>query len=117
MQRIEVSPIELRDQKPTEVNGCWFDFFDTHILYHVDFFAEEPIDINDHAQGWDIVYNGMDIIALKKNVAGVEISRSKDKKWGVYIIVDGFAQDLKAYFKKRSEAQVLFDAVSSWLVG
>ena len=53
---------------------------------------------------------------MKKNIAGLEISLTKDKKWGVYIILNGFQNDLKVYSRSESVAQQLFDKLHNWLI-
>lgn len=113
--RISIQPIELRNQRPTEIREGFIEFFTSHLRYKIEFFADEPIIENDLDSGWERVHNSYDIIALKKSISGVEKSITKDKKWGIYIMVDGFANDIKVYFRSQSASQQLFDKVNNWL--
>lgn len=115
-QKIDIVPIDLECQKPTEVRGCWIELFNNHLEYHIDFFADEPIDQEDLSLGWETVYNGVDTMAMKKNIAGIEVVRTKNKKWGLFIMIDGFPNDIKAYFNKRSQAQELYHLIYEWLI-
>lgn len=83
----------------------------------MEFFANEPVIDDDDLSGWkEGVYNYFNIISMKDKISGLEQSFTKDKKWAVYILVTGFAQDLKAFFNKRSEAEELFETIQNWLI-
>lgn len=114
--KILIKPIELRNQKPTDIKDCYIELFPNYLKYKMDFDAEEPIINDDVASGWEPVYNNYDITVMKHKIAGVEKSFTKDKKWGVYIIISGFANDLKVYSKSQTTAQQLFDKIHDWLI-
>lgn len=117
LQRINITPVKLSNQKPTEIKECFISIHDKFLHFRMEFFADEPVIEDDSLSGWkDGVYNFFNIIALKEKIAGIEQSYTKDSKWGVYILVTGFAQDIKAYFNKRSEAEELFTLVQKWLI-
>src|SRR5690348_13293253 len=116
-EKIKITPIDLENQKPGEIQDCFLEFFNTHLNYKLEFYAAEPIDLEDSALGWDNnVYNHYDIIALKSKISGVEKSFTKNKSWGVFIIVTGFAQDIKIYFKSQTKANDLYDKIVKWLI-
>lgn len=115
-EKILIRPIELRNQRPTEINDCFIELFEDHLRWKVSFHADEPVIDNDVDSGWEQVYNDYDIIVMKEKISGVEKSFTKDKKWGVYIIVSGFANDVKVYSKSQTTAQQLFDKIHNWLI-
>jgi hypothetical protein len=115
--KITITPIALKNQKPTDIKECFIELFDDYIHYKVEFYASEPNDENDHDLGWEEqVYNNFETIALKKNIAGIEKSFTKDKKWGVYVMVDGFSGDIKCYFRSIVPANTLFNKLQEWLL-
>ena len=113
--KIKITPIELRHQKPTDIKDCYIELFEHYLRYKVEMFAEEPILVDDPSSGWEVVYNNYDIIALKKAISGIEKSATSDKKWGVYIIISGFSNDIKMYTKTQGAAQQLYDKLCEWL--
>lgn len=114
---INISPIKLRNQDPTEIKVCYVSLYKNYLHYRMEFFANEPIIEDDPASGLkEGVYNFYNIIAIKEKISGIEQSFTADKKWAVYIIVTGFAQDIKMYFTKRSEAEEAFEKVNNWLI-
>lgn len=116
-QKINISPIKLRNQEPTEIKDCYVSLHESHLNYKMEFFANEPIIEDDPQSGLkEGVYNFYNIIALKEKISGMEQSFTADKKWAVYIIVTGFAQDIKMYFTKRSEAEQAFEKINNWLI-
>lgn len=115
-EKIAIIPIHLKNQKPTDVKESFLELHDTYVHYHIEFFADEPKDENDVELGWDNVYSKYDIIAFKKNVAGLEKSFTKDKKWGVYIILFGFQHDIKFYYRSQEKAQEMYDKIFNWLI-
>lgn len=116
MEKIAITPIQLKNQKPTDIKESFLELHDNHVYYHIEFYADEPKDDNDFDLGWENVYNKYDIIALKKSVAGLEKSFTKDKKWGIYIILFGFTNDLKVYFRSETAAQQFYDKIYNWLI-
>jgi len=116
MEKLPITLIPLKNQKPTDIKESWLELSDNHLVYHVDFWADEPKDNNDHDLGWEPVYNKYDILVLKKNIAGLEKSFTADKKWGIYIIVSGFTNDVKCYSRSETSAQALYDKIFNWLL-
>ena len=114
-EKIAIRPIELRNQKPTDIKDCYIELFDDHLHYKLELTADEPVINDDIDSGWESVYNKFDIIAYKKCISGIEKSFTKDKKWGVYIILTGFQNDLKVYSRSESVAQNIFDKIHNWL--
>ena len=116
VEKIPIAPLALREQKPTEIKEGYVQLFPTYLFYKIEFFADEPIISNDPESGWENVFNSFDIIALKKNIAGLEKSFTSSKKWVVIVLVKGFSNDLKIYFKTQLLAQQLFDKLQKWLI-
>lgn len=114
-EKIAIQPITLRDQKPTDIKESWLELNDNHISYHIEFYADEYKDENDESLGIENIYNKFDITVLKSFVAGVEKNFTLDKKWGVFIRIMGFTNDLKVYFRSEQKAQELYDKLYSWL--
>lgn len=113
---ILVTPIPLKYQKPTEIKECFIELFDNYLHFKLEFFADEPIIDEDVESGWESVLNSFEWTVIKKNIAGLEKSQTKDKKWKVLIIISGFSNDLKVYFKSHTAAQELFDKLDDWLL-
>lgn len=114
-EKIVFTPIPLKFQKPTDVRDCYLELLDGRCKYYAEFYADEPIIADDADSGFHSVYNKYEIVALKRNIAGIEKSFTSDKKWVVYIIVSGFNSDIKVFFKLQSQAQELFDKIENWL--
>lgn len=117
-ETIKIIPCSLENQKPTTVYNCFLELTDTHIQYKVHFLATEPVDENDKGLGLqENVINYFDIIALKGNIAGVELSVTvKGKRWCVAVIISGFGSDLKVYFRTKESAEELFTKIKSWVL-
>lgn len=116
IKRLPVTPITLKYQKPTEIKDSFIELFDNYLYFKLEFFADEPIIDDDLESGWESVYNSFEWTVLKKNISGLEKSQTKDKKWKVLIVISGFANDLKVYFKSQTAAQELFDKLEDWLL-
>lgn len=104
-EKILLNPIRLKYQKPTDVKECFIELFKEHLYYKLELWADEPVIDDDEDSGWVNVYNKFDIVALKKNIAGIEKHYTKDEKWAVYIRVNGFANDLRVYYRTEAPAQ------------
>lgn len=85
------------------------------LRYLVEFNAEEPIIDEDISSGWQEVHNYYDVTAIKANVCGLEMTITKNGKWGVYIIVNGFANDLRIYFRTKEAAASAHKKIHEWL--
>lgn len=116
VEKINISSLDLENQKITDFTELSLEIRDNSVMYAARFYADEPKDENDKELGWHNVFNSFNVIAAKKNIAGIEKSYvCHAKKWAVYIFVDGFANDLKMYFKREGEAQNVFDKLHKWL--
>lgn len=115
-ERISIQLIDLKNQRPTNIEECYIELLEDHLRYKVIFWADEPIIYNDIESGWEPVLNDYDIVAMKEKISGVEKSYTKDKKWAVYIIITGFANDIKVYSKSKTTATILFDKIHNWLL-
>ena len=114
---IAIKPVSLSNQKITEDKGCELHLNEDHVKYIIRFQADEPKDMNDHDLGWESAPSDFEIIALKKNIAGIEKALTlKPRRWQIAIIVTGFANDLKLYFLKQEEAQDIFDKIQTYLL-
>ena len=115
MDKIIINPIELTYQKPTDIRDCYIELFPDHLYFRLEFWADEPIIDNDPASGWESILSSYEWVAMKRNVAGIEKCFTHDKKWGVFVIVAGFTNDLKTYYKRQSDAQIVFSKLQEWL--
>lgn len=114
-QRIDIKPIHLKNQKPTEIRECYFELFKEYLTYKVEFLADEPIDVEDHDLGWkENVKTSIDSICLKKHIVGIDKSITADDKWRVVVISDR-DMEIKVYFRSEVPAQQLFDKLKYWL--
>ena len=115
IEKIDIKPIQLENQKIKECTEFYLEIRDNSILYAARFFAEEPINEDDKELGWKSVFNCFKIVAEKENIAGIEKNYTKYKYWSVYVSVLGFATDIKMFFKLESEAVEIFDKLHKWL--
>lgn len=114
--KIILTPIALRNQKPTDIKECFIELHEDYLIYKTEFWADEPIIADDVDSGWEQVFNCYTWTAMKRNIAGLELSFTADKKWGVYILVSGFTHDLKTYYRSQSAAQQFHDKIQQWLI-
>lgn len=116
IEKINIPQIDLENQKITDFTELSLEIRDNSVMYAARFYADEPKDENDKELGWHNVFNRFRLVASKSNIAGIEINwLNHAKKWSVLILVDGFQNDIKMYFKRESEAQSLFDKLHKWL--
>jgi hypothetical protein len=115
IEKINIKPIKLESQKIKECTEFYLELRDNSIQYCIRFYADEPVDENDKTLGWETIFNCFKTVARKSNVAGIEKTYTKYKYWGIYIMVSGFANDMKLFFKRESEAQELFEKLNKWL--
>lgn len=114
--KIDIPAIDLENQKITDFTELSLVIRDNCVEYTARFYADEPKDENDKELGWHNVFNAFRLIAKKENIAGIEINwLNHAKKWSVLILVNGFSNDIKMYFKREGEAQVVFDKLYKWL--
>lgn len=116
IEKIAIPSIDLENQKITDFTELSFEIRDNSVMYTARFYADEPKDENDKELGWHNVFNAFKLVADKRNIAGIEINwLDHAKKWSVLILVDGFNNDIKMYFKREGEAQNVFDKLHKWL--
>lgn len=116
-EKIVITPIALLNQKPTDIKECFLELYDTYLRYKIEFYADEPKNLEDHDLGWNVgVYNYYDIIALKNKVSGLQKFYTENKKWAVYIIVEGFGGDIKIYHRTAEVAEKLLNQLKEWLL-
>lgn len=113
--RINFSPIKLKNQNPTEIQDCYIELLEDRLIYHVRFFAIEPVDENDSSLGESNVFNASKTVAMKSHIAGIEKAYTTSKRWGVYVMVSGFAGDIKVIFKTEDKANELWNHLNNWL--
>lgn len=114
--KIIITPIALINQKPTDIKECYVELNDDHLIYKIEFTADEPIITDDPDSGWEPVFNSYLWTVMKRNISGLELSQTKDKKWAVYILISGFSNDLKTYYRSQSAAQQFHDKIQAWLL-
>jgi hypothetical protein len=110
IEKIHIEPVNLEDQKITESSELYIEIRDNSLFYSCRFYADEPNNPDDKELGWSNIFNRFKTTASKEKIAGVELSYlPKAKKWGVYIMVVGFASEIKLFFKKEAEANSVYD--------
>lgn len=116
IEKIDVPALNLENQKITDFTELSLEIRDNSIAYTVRLYADEPKSEDDKELGWENVFNSFKTVAAKQNIAGIEISwLNHAKKWSVLIIINGFNNDIKMYFKREGEAQNVFDKLHKWL--
>lgn len=116
-ERIELELCKLENQTPTDVKEAYFELYHTYLKYRLLFFADEPKDVDDKTLGWETAFTSFESICFKTAIVGVEKSYvQKSKVWGLYLSVNGMSQDIKAYFKKESTCQEVYDKIKNWLI-
>lgn len=115
---IELKAVSLSKQKIIQDRGVSLELDEKYIRYDLHFTAEEPTNEEDLDLPWEEALTDYHVIALREKIAGAELSISKDgKRWVVAIIVSGFGQDIKMFFKKqdREKADELFKTILKYL--
>jgi hypothetical protein len=116
IDKIDIPAIDLENQKITDFTELSLEIRDNSVVYTARFYADEPKDENDKELGWHNVFNCFKLVASRENIAGIEINwLAHAKKWSVLILVNGFQNDIKMYFKREGEAQNVFDKLHKWL--
>lgn len=114
----------LRNQRIKKVHEGFVRLYKDHMHYKAKFSAEEPIDSDDKARGWEIVQTSWERVVPIRNVSAVELefiqateaNGNEDNKWRVAIGCEGIADDIGCYFMKEAEARPLFEAVAKWIL-
>lgn len=113
---IHIPSLDLENQKITDFTELSLEIRDNSVMYTARFYADEPKSEEDKELGWKNVFNSFKLVASKQNIAGIEVNwLDHAKKWSVLILVSGFSNDIKMYFKRESEALSLFDKLHKWL--
>lgn len=116
VEKINIPSLDLENQKITDFTELSLEIRNNSVMYTARFYADEPKDENDKELGWHNVFNAFKLVASRQNIAGIEINwLGHANKWSVLIIVSGFNNDIKMYFKRESEAQSMFDKLHKWL--
>jgi hypothetical protein len=116
IDKINIAPVNLEDQKITEFSEIFLEIRDNSLYYSCKFYADEPKDPEDKTLGWKNLYNRVQVVASKEHICGLEKSFiANTNHWGVYALVDGFAQEIRVFFKKENEATAVFDKLHKWL--
>lgn len=111
-----IKPMDLYNQKMSKDGVLKLEFFEKYIIYSGDFFAEEPINRDDHELGWETVDNKFELIANRNDIVGFEKSWVHVyQHWTVYIFVNGMRDDIKMFFKKEQEANEVADKLIKYL--
>lgn len=116
IDKINIPRIDLENQKITDLTELSIEIRENSVCFIGRFYADEPIDANDKNLGWEQVFNCFKVVASKQNIAGIEKSwRHQAKKWGIFIFVNGFSNDITFYFKRESDAEEMFGKLHNWL--
>jgi hypothetical protein len=115
-ETVLIKPMDLYNQKMSEDGILKLEFYDRYIIYSCNFFAEEPINRDDHELGWETVDNKFELIADKNAIIGFEKNWMHEYKyWTVYIFVNGMRDDIKMFFKKEQEANEVVEKLIKYL--
>lgn len=112
--KIKITPIELKNQKPTEVGECYLELMGDRFVLKLNFIAEEPIDAEDSTLGKESVKNSFTITVQKKFASGTEVGYTINKVWYVLIFITG-SSDVKIYFRTEGAAHELNNKILDWL--
>lgn len=116
IEKINIPSTDLENQKITDFTELSLEIRENSVAYSARFYADEPKDENDKGLGWHNVFNCFKLIASKGNIAGIEMTwLGHAKKWSIIILVNGFPNDIKIYFKREGEAQNVFNKLHKWL--
>lgn len=116
MMRLYLKPVKLKHQRPIGDQYGSLELHENYLKYNLDFEAEEPKDKDDLSLGWETVITKVELICLMKSISGIEKSWSViNRKWMVVIMVDGFIDDIKAFFNREDEAENYFGHLIMWL--
>lgn len=115
---IPIKLISLSKQKITQSDGAQLELSKTFIRYQLKFTADEWVDLEDESMGIKSETTDFTVVAMKKNIAGAELSLCKGgKRWVVSICVSGLATDIQIYFRRQSEVEAtdLFNKIIQYL--
>lgn len=116
---IELNAVSLAKQKITSDYGVSLEINPLYVRYRLHFLADEPASEDDLDLPWkNDVETNFGIVAMKKSISGIEMTLAAEgKRWQVCILVAGFGQDIKIFFKKSDEykARELFSSLLNYL--
>lgn len=121
---IELKPIKLKRQRPTEIIGGYLKLFENHIEYYLEFRAEElkeEIRSEDEVMlksedSWENNLTYFIATAKRECISGIEMQwLPAARVFRTSIFIMGFANDLCVYYKTRTEALVLVDKINEYL--
>lgn len=116
--RININPVDLEDQKITECSELYLEIKGHLLTYSCKFYADEPKDPEDKSLGWVNFFNRVYIVTTKDKISGMEKSFiPRTNHWGVYVLVPGFQEAIRVFFKKEKDADEVFTKIFNWLYG
>ncbi len=114
VERIEIKQVDLEHQKNYDVKHSFIELYDDKFHFVIKFIAEERNPENPEL-GWVKGITAFDNFANKEHITGIEKWYvEKTKVWGIMLCVMGYSYDLKMYFKKESEAEIIFNKLVKW---
>jgi hypothetical protein len=115
-EKIIIKPVSLSKQKLIEPKHCFLELHENYIKYAVAFLADEPTSEEDDKMPYEQIITDFEVIALKKNICGVERTYiQKEKRWQVDIMVSGFGNDIKTFYKFQSEAEEVYKKLLDYI--
>lgn len=118
--KIKFTPCNMKAQFITEIfqDHCFLELYENHVVFSAAFLADEPVDVEEKSKGVKNLRTDFTCVAYKSRVSGIEKSLMADnKRWMVAIIVYGFSDDIKIYFKTEKEAQNLHETLYKYFYG
>lgn len=117
--------IDLTRQKITKQMDSKLELRDNSVRILYKFLAREPkadvtpeeLAYQDNTE-WGEVYNYADITVRRARISGAEMTYLSEMGiWKVTIFVNGFPEDIRIYFDKKTEAKVINDRINEYLYG
>lgn len=117
--KIFFTPVTIKNQFPTQIEkeNCYIELFDNYLEFSADFIADEPKDAEDKSLGLTQTINFFKIVAVKGRIAGVEYSLTiSGKRYVLVIMVTGFSEDIKVYYKEKMDGMEVYNKIKNWLL-
>lgn len=107
---------------PVKIYDCFFQLFETHLQYRVEFSATEPIDDSDKQIGDEKVMTSFERIQRKDSITGTDIEyKQKSERngnplsyWTVRVFCFA-ADDISIHFEDQDKARAVFGNVNEWI--
>lgn len=116
-QILKSTPQELKYQKPTEIIECYIKLDKYGMTWYCKFFADQPKDHEDESLGTENVLQHFETFALRSQITGVERGwNTKEHRWGLYVGIKGFDQDIRAFYKSESKSLEHFNIIKNWII-